>query len=94
VKSHLEQRFATESGDYERLKNQADAAARHWRYSKQMLWSYYPEQVELLTTEEVSDPQDAVYEYGYDENERIVCIRKFRFQQAFRKNESGMFAPV
>lgn len=94
MKSHLEERFAAESNAYEALKKQMESAVRHWRYAKKMLWSYHPEQVELLTKEEVSDPKDAEYEYGYDEHERIVSIRKFRFQQTHRRNESGMFVPV
>ena len=83
VKAKLEARFEAEKGLYETLKQTAEAAVVKWRYSREMLWSYHPEQQDILTTNELPDAKGAERAYGYDKVGRVVCIREYTIDRKY-----------
>jgi hypothetical protein len=83
VKAKLEARFNAEKESYETLKQAAERAVVKWRYSREMLWSYHPEQQDILTTNELPDSKGAERAYGYDKTDRVVCVRGYTIDRKY-----------
>ncbi len=89
MRSHLQERFAAEREAYNALKESTESLVVSWRYSQGQLWSYNPIVWDTLTEEEVADPGQAEYAYGYDAEGRVVCIRQFTIEHAGKLAPSG-----
>jgi hypothetical protein len=85
MKTHLEQRFAAEREAYHALKEATESRVMRWRYSKGRLWTFNPVQLDILTTEEVANPEEAEFAYGYDAEGWVVCVRQMGSLPAWRE---------
>jgi hypothetical protein len=77
MKEDLLKRFAVEGAAYNTLKQQAESAVIRWRYSRSELWDFDPTRQDVMSTKEVATADEATFAYGYDDRNRVVCIRHY-----------------
>jgi hypothetical protein len=84
MSTEIERRYRAVAKQYEELKAEAERLVVRWRYSNGHLWHYEPEA--QLTTDEVGEQEQAKHWFGYDCNNRVVCLRQYDELTAYRRD--------
>src|SRR5262245_27709373 len=75
--TQIEQRFKTEAGKLQEIRERFSARVVRWAYAEMEIWSWLERRQWVADDDMLADPKDARYSCGYDASNRPIMLCHF-----------------